>query len=122
MKSLLEYITESNNFKYEFTVKCNDKAKDIKSKIDNIWKENDITCTDLKDEVAFGCNNMGNMIKMVSFVRCYLSNTENPLTMDGNEEDINDITYYIGKTNFGAINVFSSKVEEEIKNVKAKLK
>ena len=59
---------------------------------------------------------------MPYFVRCYLSKTENPLTMDGNVEDMNDITYYIGKENFGCVNVFSSKMEDEIKNVKAKLK
>ena len=122
MKSLTEYINESNELKYTFTVKCEDKAKDIKSKIDNIWDDNNIICKDSNKGVIFGCDNMGNMIKAIAFIRCYLSKTENPLTMDGNEEDMNDITYYIGKTNFGCVNVFSSKVEDEIKTVKANLK
>lgn len=122
MKDLITYIKESNELKYSFDIKSEENAKELKSIIDSIWKNNDIICKDNKDKVTIGCDNMGNMIKAIAFVRCYFSKTENPLTMDGNEEDMNDVTYYIGKTNFGCVNVFSSKVEDEIKTVKANLK
>lgn len=122
MKTLSEFIIESKALKYSFNIKTTEKSKEILSLIKKVWDDVDVICKDEKDSVYMGCENMGNMIKLVAFLRCYLSKTENPLTMDGNVEDMNDITYYIGKENFGCVNVFSSKMEDEIKNVKVKLK
>lgn len=122
MKTLSDFIIESKTLKYSFNIKTTEKSKEILSLIKKVWDDVDVICKDEKDSVYMGCENMGNMIKLVAFLRCYLSKTENPLTMDGNVEDMNDITYYIGKENFGCVNVFSSKMEDEIKNVKAKLK
>lgn len=121
MKTLLEYINESNKAKYEFEVDTSSDAKTTLNDLKKIWPKHQINVKDSNDggmpTLVFECDGMGDLIKACAYVcYCYTPMGE-PLTLKGDIDDDGDLAFYIGKDNFAFVSHFLSKIEDEIKNV-----
>lgn len=122
MKTLLEYINESNKAKYEFEVDTSSDAKATLKDLKNIWPENNIKVEDSNDggmpTLIFKCDGMGELIKLCAYICYCYTPTDKPLTLKGDVDDDCDLAFYIGKDNYAFVSHFISRIEDEIKNVK----
>ena len=121
MKSIIEYINESNKAKYEFEVDTSSDAKTTLKDLKNIWAEIKAKVQDSNDgdmpTLIFSCNGMGELIKLCAYICYCYTPIDKPLTLNGDVDDDCDLAFYIGKDNFVYVNHFLTKIEDEIKNV-----